>query len=47
MSVYLCSRCVVMVVLWSVQLFSGVNERMHFCAESEDLEVFEVENAEI
>ena len=46
-SVYLCCQCVVMVVFWSVQLFSGVDERMHFCANSEDVEVFEVENAEI
>ena len=45
--VYLCYPDVVVVVLWSVVLVCGMDERVHFYADSEDIEAWYVEYAQL
>ena len=46
MFVYLCCPEVGVVVFWSVVLVCCVDERVCFCANSEDVEVCHVEDVE-
>ena len=43
--VYLCDPYVVMVVFWSIVFVGGVYEWVYFYASSEDIEVWDVEDA--
>ena len=45
MVVNLCDLCVVVVVRRSVQLFLWVYERVHLCADSESVQVGEVQDS--